>query len=67
MPEEYRRYVEVFGGGGYVLFGCPPDTVMEVYNDYNSDLVNPFRCVRDSPFVLLKELNFFPLNGRNKF
>lgn len=45
MPKEFGRYIEVFGGGGWVLFGRPPDTSMEVYNDFNSDLVNLFRCV----------------------
>ena len=67
MPKEFGRYIEVFGGGGWVLFGRRPDTAMEVYNDFNSDLANLFRCVRDRPFALLKELNFLPLNGRDEF
>lgn len=67
MPKEFGRYVEVFGGGGWVLFGRRPDTAMEVYNDFNSDLANLFRCVRDRPMALLKELNFLPLNGRDEF
>lgn len=67
MPKEYGRYIEVFGGGGWVLFGKPPGAGMEVYNDFNADLVNLFRCVRDRPFALLKELNFLPLNGRDEF
>lgn len=33
MPKNYDRYIEVFGGGGWVLFGKPPDKCMEVYND----------------------------------
>ena len=67
MPREFGRYIEVFGGGGWVLFGKPPDINMEVYNDFNSDLANLFRCVRDRPLALLKELNFLPLNGRDEF
>ena len=67
MPKEFGRYIEVFGGGGWVLFGRRPDTAMEVYNDFNSDLANLFRCVRDRPMALLKELNFLPLNGRDEF
>lgn len=67
MPKEFGRYIEVFGGGGWVLFGRRPDTAMEVYNDFNSDLANLFRCVRDRPMALLKELNFLPLNGREEF
>ena len=35
MPKEFGRYIEVFGGGGWVLFGRPPDAAMEVYNDFN--------------------------------
>lgn len=67
MPREFGRYIEVFGGGGWVLFGKPPDTGMEVYNDFNSDLANLFRCVKERPMALLKELNFLPLNGRDEF
>lgn len=67
MPKAFSRYVEVFGGGGWVLFGKPPDTPVEVYNDYNGDLANLFHCARDRIFSLLKELNFFPLNGRDEF
>ena len=66
FPVSYGRYIEVFGGGGWVLFGKPPGG-MEVYNDYNADLTNLFRCVRDRPLALLKELGFFPLNGREEF
>ena len=39
MPPQYDRYIEVFGGGGWVLFGKPPDKCMEVYNDFNSNLM----------------------------
>ena len=40
MPAKYDRYIEVFGGGGWVLFGKEPDKgVMEVFNDYNADLI----------------------------
>ena len=42
------RYVEVFGGGGWVLFYKPPGK-FEVYNDFNPNLVNLYRCVREHP------------------
>ncbi|MEM6503924.1 MAG: DNA adenine methylase [Planctomycetota bacterium] len=42
----HRIYVEVFGGGGSVLFGKEPSPV-EVYNDLDSGLVNFFRVLRD--------------------
>ena len=67
MPKEFGRYIEVFGGGGWVLFGRRPDAAMEVYNDFNSNLANLFRCVRDQPMAFLKELGFLPLNGRDEF
>lgn len=48
FPKNYGRYIEVFGGGGWVLFGKPQDHCsMEVYNDYNNDLANLFLCTRD--------------------
>ena len=67
MPREYGRYIEVFGGGGWVLFGKPPDKCMEVYNDFNSNLANLFYCVKERPMALLRELSFLPLNSRDEF
>ena len=67
MPKHYDRYIEVFGGGGWVLFGKPPDKCMEVYNDFNSNLANLFYCVKERPMALLRELSFLPLNSRDEF
>lgn len=67
MPANYERYIEVFGGGGWVLFGKPPEKGMEVYNDFNSNLANLFYCVKERPMALIKELSFFPLNSRDEF
>lgn len=67
MPREYDRYIEVFGGGGWVLFGKPPDKCMEVYNDFNSNLANLFYCVKERPMALMKELSFLPFNSRDEF
>lgn len=67
MPVSYDRYIEVFGGGGWVLFGKPPDKCMEVYNDFNSNLANLFYCVKERPMALLKELSFLPLNSMDEF
>lgn len=49
FPEDFekRTYVEVFGGGGWVLFKKEPSYV-EVYNDLNSHLVNLFKTIRDN-------------------
>ena len=46
FPPYYERYIEVFGGAGWVLFNKPPGNDFEVYNDFNSNLVNLYRCVR---------------------
>ena len=66
FPIGYTRYVEVFGGGGWVLFHKPPKNDFEVYNDFNSTLTNLYRCVRDSPEELIAELEF-TLNSREDF
>ena len=55
FPEQYDRYIEVFGGAGWVLFGKKTKG-MEVYNDVNSNLVNLYRCVKYHPEALQKEL-----------
>ena len=54
FPLEYKRYIEVFGGGGWVLFHKPPGRDFEVYNDFNGNLVNLYRCVREHPDELEK-------------
>lgn len=51
MPANYERYIEVFGGGGWVLFGKPPEKCMEVYNDFNSNLAN----LLTSCYIIIKE------------
>lgn len=66
FPLEYKRYIEVFGGGGWVLFHKPPGRDFEVYNDFNGNLVNLYRCVREHPDELEKELTFM-LNSRLDF
>ena len=56
FPDYYERYVEVFGGAGWVLFR-KEQKGMEVYNDVNGELVNLFRCVKYHPEALQKELD----------
>ncbi len=68
FPAKFDRYIEVFGGGGWVLFGKPPDArCMEVYNDFNSNLANLFYCVKNRPVDFLRELGFLPINSRDEF
>lgn len=66
FPLYYERYIEVFGGGGWVLFHKPPGNDFEVYNDFNGLLTNLFRCVREKPEELMEAL-YFVLNSREEF
>lgn len=66
FPLEYKRYIEVFGGAGWVLFHKPPDRDFEVFNDFNGNLVNLYRCVREQPDALMGELRYM-LNSRLDF
>lgn len=78
FPLNYERYVEVFGGGGWILFHKPPAygypaiaraspaADFEVYNDRNELLVNLYRCVREKPDLLQNALRYV-LNSRADF
>ena len=66
LPLSCPRFVDVFGGSGSVTLGKPPDA-FEVYNDYDGDLVNLFRCMKDRPLALIRELGFLTLNARDDF
>lgn len=67
FPRSYGRYIEVFGGGGWVLFGKRPERDLEVYNDFNGNLANLFSVVKDQPLAFIKELGYLPLNSRSIF
>jgi DNA adenine methylase len=66
FPLYYERYIEVFGGAGWILFHKNPGNDFEVYNDFNSLLVNLYRCVRDKPNELIDDLRYC-LNSREDF
>ena len=66
FPRNYKRYIEVFGGTGWVLFHKPPGNDFEVFNDFNGNLVNLYRCVREQPEALRNELRYM-LNSRLDF
>ncbi|KNY24855.1 DNA adenine methylase [Pseudobacteroides cellulosolvens] len=66
MPAHFGRYIEVFGGAAWVLFHKDRHAEIEIYNDYNSDLVNLFRCVKFHCEELQRELSFM-LNSRELF
>lgn len=66
FPPFFDRYIEVFGGAGWLYFHKPPGNDFEVYNDFNGLLVNLYRCVREKPEDLIKSLDF-QLNSREDF
>lgn len=68
FPEQgtFHRYIEVFGGAGWILFSSGKHAKMEVYNDRNGNLVNLFRCVKYHPQELQRELEFI-LMSREQF
>jgi DNA adenine methylase len=66
FPEGFNRYVEVFGGAARVLFYKNRHADIEVYNDFNSNLMNLFRCVKFHCPELQRELSCM-LNSRELF
>ena len=65
FPTNYEKYVEVFGGAGWVLFHKKEEKE-EIYNDMNSNLINLFKIVKYHPDAFIKELEFY-LNSRQLF
>lgn len=58
FPEKVpKRYIEVFGGAGWVLFRKEQVSgQMEIFNDRDSCLVNLYRCIKYHPQELKREL-----------
>ena len=67
FPLKYERYIEPFGGSGAVLLGKPVPDKFKVYNDYNRNLITLFRCMRDRPVSVIRELGFLNLQSRDDF
>lgn len=62
----YDRYIEVFGGAGWVLFDKERHAEIEIFNDINGNLINLYRCVKYHPEAMQKELQF-SLMSREQF
>ena len=67
FPMKYGRFVDVFGGSGSVLLGKPEVHPFEVYNDFDRNLVNLFRCMKERTMATIHELGFCNLNSREDF
>ena len=67
FPLKYGRFVDVFGGSGSVLLGKPEVHPFEVYNDFDRNLVNLFRCMKERTMAVIRELGFCNLNSREDF
>lgn len=65
--EQYNRYIEVFGGAGWVLFSEEKFASMEVYNDVDSNLVNLFRCIKYHPDAVQEELEYIFMSREQFF
>lgn len=67
FPDPFpERYIEVFGGAGWVLFALQQVAKLEVFNDVDGQLINLFRCVKYHCEELQKEIKWV-LNSREIF
>lgn len=55
IPEFSGRYIEPFVGGGAVFFSQPV-TAHKLINDFNPDLIEVYKTIRDRPKQLVQEL-----------
>lgn len=67
FPVTYGRFIDVFGGSGSVLLGNREPCAFEVYNDYDRNLANLFRCMKERTMATIRELGFCHLNSREDF
>lgn len=67
FPLKYGRFIDVFGGSGSVLLGNPEICPFEVYNDFDRNLANLFRCMKERTMAIIRELGFCHLNSREDF
>jgi DNA adenine methylase len=58
FPDNFERYIEVFGGAGWVLFGKEQHAKFEVFNDYNSELVNLYKSMKYHPKAIEEEYSW---------
>ena len=66
IPKDILSYLEVFGGGAWILLYKDKWADLEVYNDLDSRLVNLFRIVKYHPNAFKEELSYL-LGSREMF
>lgn len=64
---EFERYIEVFGGAGWVLFAKEAGKHLEVFNDIDSNLINLYRCIKYHCEELQKELDWLCISREQFF
>ena len=67
VPENYDTFYEPFVGGGAVFFELAPRKA--VINDYNSELMNVFECIKDEDKFdkMCTELNHHEANHSEEY
>ena len=67
VPENYDTFYEPFVGGGAVFFELAPKKA--VINDYNSELMNVFECIKDEVKFdkMCSELNHHEANHSEEY
>lgn len=64
LPDQFNNYHETFIGGGAMFFDLQPNNA--VINDWNPELVNLYRVVRDNPTGLMAKLDEHNVNKTSK-
>lgn len=65
MPGEFNNYFEPFIGGGALFFDLERDN--STINDFNSELINTYECVRDNVDELITLLRHHEDNNSQEF
>ena len=67
VPDDYKTYYEPFVGGGALLFDLQPKKA--VINDYNSELMNVYECIKDADKFdkMCSELNKHETNHSEEY
>jgi DNA adenine methylase len=66
FPPDIGRYIEVFGGAGWVLFRKERHAALEVFNDADGNLINLYRCIKYHAGEVQRELQWC-FNSREVF